>query len=144
MTAEDILKRKGTDVITIPMTSTLREASNVLAEKNIGSLVVTDPNDQLIGVLSERDVVQALAAEGGNSLHLTVRDIIDQDPDTCAPGDDVKDLIAFVTRKRVRHLPVLKDDKSIVGVISVGDLLKTRLEEMQTEQQILRDRLMGQ
>lgn len=143
MTAEDILKRKGHDVITIPMTSTVREAADVLAEKNIGSLIVTDPNDQLIGVLSERDIVHALSEKGGNSLHVTVRDIIDQKPSTCAPEDKVKDLIAFVTRKRVRHLPVL-DDGSIVGVISVGDLLKTRLEEMQTEQQVLRDRIMGQ
>lgn len=143
MTAEDILKRKGHDVIAVPATSTVREAADVLADKNIGSLIVTDPNEQLIGVLSERDIVHALAAKGGNSLHVTVRDIIEANPATCAPDDKVKDLIAFVTRKRVRHLPVLDDD-TLVGVISVGDLLKTRLEEMQTEQQILRDRLMGQ
>lgn len=143
MTADDILERKGHDIITISSTSTVREASDMLAEKNIGSLVVTTPNEELIGVLSERDIVHALAAEGGNSLHLTVRDIIDQVPETCSPDDDVKDLIAFVTRKRVRHLPV-QDDGSLVGIISVGDLLKTRLEEMETEQRVLRDRLMGQ
>lgn len=143
MTADDILERKGHDIITISSTSTVREASDMLAEKNIGSLVVTTPNEELIGVLSERDIVHALAAEGGNSLHLTVRDIIDQVPETCSPDDDVKDLIAFVTRKRVRHLPV-QDDGSLMGIISVGDLLKTRLEEMETEQRVLRDRLMGQ
>jgi len=142
MKAEHILRRKGTKTITIGPDATLKEASRVLSKHDIGALVVTDDDGQILGVLSERDIVRQISERGPVALRLSVEKTIDDEPATCTPDDKVKDLMEFVTRERVRHLPVLKDG-ALNGVISVGDLLKSRMEEMETEKRVLRDRLMG-
>ena len=142
MQAEHILRRKGRRTITIGPDATLKEASNMLSKHDIGALVVTDETDRIVGVLSERDIVRQISERGPVALRLTVENAIEDEPATCTPDDSVKDLMEFVTRERVRHLPVLNDGK-LDGVISVGDLLKSRMEEMETEKQVLRDRLMG-
>ena len=142
MKAEHILRRKGRRTITIAPDVPLKEASDTLSEYNIGALIVTTENEQVIGVLSERDIVRQISERGPVALRLSVEKVIDDEPATCTPDDNVKDLIEFVTRERVRHLPVLNDG-TLDGIISVGDLLKTRMEEMETEKKVLRDRLMG-
>jgi CBS domain-containing protein len=142
MQAEHILRRKGRRTITIGPDATLKEASQTLSEHDIGALVVTDEADQIVGVLSERDIVRQISERGPVALRLSVEDALEGEAATCTPDDSVKDLMEFVTRERVRHLPVLNDGK-LDGVISVGDLLKSRMEEMETEKQVLRDRLMG-
>lgn len=142
MKAEHILRRKGRRTITIDPDAPLKEASDTLSEYNIGALIVTDEDSQIVGVLSERDIVHQISERGPVALRLPVEKAIEDEPATCTPDDNVKDLMEFVTRERVRHLPVLNDGE-LDGVISVGDLLKSRMEEMETEKKVLRDRLMG-
>jgi CBS domain-containing protein len=141
MVAEDILRRKGRDTITVAPDATLQAAADTLSEHNIGALVVTEAGDRVVGVLSERDIVRALSADGPAALRATVRDVMSAEVLTCTPTDKVKDLMERVTRRRVRHLPVV-EDTTVDGIISIGDLLKTRLEEMETEKQVLQDRLL--
>lgn len=141
MTARDILKRKGTGAVTIAAGELVATAVNVLAQKNIGALIVRQ-GEAVVGVIDERDVVRALSRHGSETLGLNVRDVMKEQVLTCAPGDAAKDLMETITRQRVRHLPVL-DGHDLVGVVSIGDLLKSRLEEMETEQHVLRDRLLG-
>lgn len=142
MIAEHILRRKGRKTITIGPDATLKEAADLLSDHEIGALVVTDADDRILGLLSERDIVQALSEHGADALRMPIRSVIDDEVPTCTPEDNVKDLMEFVTHRRVRHLPVVQND-TLDGIISVGDLLKTRLEEVETEQQVLRDRLLG-
>jgi CBS domain-containing protein len=141
MIADHILRRKGRETITVDPAATLERAADTLSEHNIGALVVTDHSGAVIGVISERDIVQTISERGSDALNRTVQEVIDEEVPTCTPDDDVKDLMEFVTRERVRHLPVVQNG-SVDGVISVGDLLKTRIEEMETEKQVLRDRLL--
>jgi CBS domain-containing protein len=141
MVADDILRRKGRDTITVAPDATLREAADTLAEYNIGALVVTSDDGTVAGVLSEHDVVQTLSDRGADALTVTVREVVTGEVLTCTPEDDVKALMERVTRRRARHLPVVQDG-TVDGVISVGDLLKTRLEEMETERKVLQDRLL--
>jgi len=141
MVADDILRRKGRDTITVAPDASLKEAADTLSEYNIGALVVTAEDGTVAGVLSERDVVQALSDRGADAPTLTVREVVDGEALTCTPEDDVKALMKQVTRRRARHLPVVADG-TVDGVISVGDLLKTRLQEMETEKKVLQDRLL--
>lgn len=141
MVAEDILRRKGRDTITVAPDATLEEAADILSEYDIGALVVTEGGDRVAGVLSERDIVRSLSDQGGGALQSTVREVMTDEVLTCTPEDKVKDLMERVTRRRVRHLPVV-EDATVDGMISIGDLLKTRLQEMKTEKQVLQDRLL--
>jgi len=141
MVADDILRRKGRDTITVAPDACLKEAADTLSEYNIGALVVTSDDGAVAGVLSERDIVQALSNRGADALHDTVRGVVDDEAPTCTPEDDVKALMERVTRRRTRHLPVVADG-TVDGVISVGDLLKTRLQEVETEKKVLQDRLL--
>ena len=141
MVAEDILRRKGRDTITVAPDATLEEAADILSEYDIGALVVTEGGDRVVGVLSERDIVRSLSDQGGGALKSTVREVMTDEVLTCTPEDKVKDLMERVTRRRVRHLPVV-EDATVDGMISIGDLLKTRLQEMETEKQVLQDRLL--
>lgn len=142
MTAATILKRKGTDTVTIQDDELIATAVNVLAQENIGALVVTDDVGRVQGVLAERDIVRSLARHGAQTLEKRVYELMKSQTATCAPGDHAKDLMKMMTRQRVRHLPVMEDGV-LRGIVSIGDLLKHRLEEIETEQDILRDRLMA-
>lgn len=141
MIADDILRRKGRDTITVAPNATLKEAADVLSEYNIGALIVVEESDRVVGVLSERDIVRSLSEQGGGALQITVREVMSEEVLTCTPEDKVKDLMERVTRRRVRHLPVV-ENATVDGMISIGDLLKTRLREMETEKQVLQDRLL--
>jgi len=141
MVADDILRHKGRDTITVAPDAPLKEAADTLSEYNIGALVVTTDDGTVAGVLSERDLVQALSDRGADALHDTVREVVDGEALTCAPEDDVQALMEQVTRHRARHVPVVQNG-TVDGVISVGDLLKTRLQEMETEKKVLQDRLL--
>lgn len=143
MTARIILKRKGTDTVTIHQGELVATAVNLLTQENIGALVVTDDAPRVVGILSERDVIHSLARSGGQTLGKRVCDLMTDQTLTCNPDDDVKTLMRIMTRQRVRHLPVMEDGV-LRGIVSIGDLLKHRLEEMETEQHVLRDRLLGQ
>lgn len=142
MLAEHILRRKGRDTITIAPDASIEKAVDALSEYEIGALIVVDADGDVAGLLSERDVVRTVSDRGHEALDAAVRSVMTAEVLTCTPQDGVKDLMEVVTRRRVRHLPVL-DDGDLNGMISIGDLLKTRIEEVETEQEILRARLLG-
>ena len=128
MQVKDIIRRKGRRTITIAPNATLKEASKALSREDIGALVVADEVGQVLGLLSERDIVHQVSERGPVALRLSVKEAMNQDPVTCSPGDPVRAVMDTAARKQVRYLPVLNDG-TIDGIISVGDLLKRSMEE---------------
>jgi len=128
MQVKHIVRRKGRRTITIAPNATLKEASKALARQEIGALVVTDEVGQMLGLLSERDIVHQVSKRGPAALRRSVQEVMNEDPVTCRPDDAVATVMEGVSRERVRYLPVL-DDGTIDGIISVGDLLKRSMEE---------------
>ena len=131
MQVKDIVRRKGRRTITIAPNATLKEASKALSREDIGALVVTDEVGQILGLLSERDIVHQISERGPEALRRSVKEAMDEDPVTCTPDDAVTTVMDTAARKQVRYLPVL-DDGTIDGIISVGDLLKRSMEEAAT------------
>ncbi|PEN13013.1 histidine kinase [Longibacter salinarum] len=141
MYAREILKRKGTGAVTIAADELIATSVNLLSKHNIGALVV-ERDGKLVGILDERDIIRRLATEGTRTLSQSVREVMKQTVVTCSPDEGVKDMMSTMTRRRIRHLPVLEDGV-LVGIVSIGDLLKSRLEEVETEQSVLRERLLA-
>ena len=137
MNVEAILKEKGTEVATIAPEATVKRAADWLRARNIGSLVVTSGNS-ILGFISEREIVQALSQHGEQAASMAVRDIMRHDIVTVAPEDDIGRVMKLMTRHRVRHMLVLRDGK-LSGIISIGDLVKHRLDDLELETNILRD-----
>jgi CBS domain-containing protein len=138
MIVKSILSAKGRDVATIAPTATVAEATKMLAERKIGALVVTGAGGRIVGIISERDIVRALARVGAESLALPLTDVMTRKVVTCAPGDSVAVLMERMTAGKFRHLPVM-DEGELVGIISIGDVVKYRLTELQFEQDAMRD-----
>ena len=128
MQVKDIVRRKGRRTITIAPNATLKEASKALSREDIGALVVADEVGQVLGLLSERDIVRQVSERGPVALRLSVKEAMNEDPVTCNPDDPVRAVMDTAARKQVRYLPVLNDG-TIDGIISVGDLLKRSMEE---------------
>ena len=139
MTVKAILSRKGNDVITIEPTVTLSAAVNILAEHRIGALVVVAGADkQVAGILSERDIVRALAQRGPGALEEAVGQVMTRKVVTCTESDTVAALMERMTQGKFRHLPVVERGK-LVGLVSIGDVVKHRLGEMEHESNALRE-----
>ncbi len=138
MRISDILHHKGTEIVAILPSESLAAAAKLLAERRIGALVVRDRLGRLVGMISERDVVTALSQHACDALSMTVDDVMTPDVVTCRPGDAVRDIMALITVRRVRHIPVCDGDR-LVGVVSIGDVLKSRLDEKELELNMLRD-----
>ena len=139
MTVKAILSRKGNDVITIEPTVTLSAAVNILAEHRIGALVVVaGADEQVAGILSERDIVRALAQRGPGALQEAVGQVMTRRVVTCTESDTVADLMERMTKGKFRHLPVI-DRGRLAGLISIGDVVKYRLEEMEHESNALKE-----
>jgi CBS domain-containing protein len=134
----DILATKGHEVATISQERTVRDAVEMLRERGIGALVVTGATPPLSGILSERDVVRALARHGGDVLELKVADLMSAEVTTCDEKDSVNDLMGLMTSLRIRHLPVVHEG-TLSGLISIGDVVKARLDELEQERQSLLD-----
>jgi CBS domain-containing protein len=137
MTIRAILQTKGNDIISVSSETMLTDAVALLAEKRIGALPVID-GDKVVGIFSERDVLYGLAREGAELLTRTVRDVMVDTPITTTPESTALDALALMTRRRIRHLPVL-DGETPVGFISIGDLVKHRIEMIESEAAALRD-----
>lgn len=135
MRIADVLKNKGAAVVTINPDATVHELLAGLAEQNIGAMVVTDA-DGVIGIVSERDVVRQLHAHGASVLSRPVSKIMTPVVAACTKADTVDGVSVLMTRHRVRHVPVL-DGRKLVGIVSIGDVVKTRMEELEAEQQQL-------
>ena len=138
MTVKAILSAKGSEVHTIEPTTNLAAAAKLLAERKIGALVVTGADSRVIGIVSERDVVQELAAHGPASLDLPLTEVMTRKVMTCSASDTVSSLMERMTEGKFRHIPVL-DQGRLAGIVSIGDVVKHRLQEMEHEQSALRD-----
>ncbi len=139
MLVRHILQDKGRVIIAIAHGATMGEAARLLAEKRIGAVIVTRESDGLAGILSERDVVRAVAADGPLALDRMVSVYMTRDVATCGETDTVQDLMEMMTRGRFRHVPVVDCDQALCGLISIGDVVKTRIAETQNEANSLRD-----
>lgn len=135
MRIADVLKNKGAAVATISPETTVAELLAGLTEMNIGAMVVIG-RDGLVGIVSERDVVRKLHERGGSMLVQPVSEIMTTVVATCTPRDTVDHLSVLMTENRVRHIPVL-DNGRLAGIVSIGDVVKTRMEELEAEQQQL-------
>ncbi len=138
MKVVEVLRDKGTDVATVRPGVGLRTSIERMTNLGIGALVVLDDTGDIVGLLSERDVVAALARSGADALSGSVADAMTRKVITCSPEDRVNDLMAVMTRSRVRHISVT-DGGKLAGIISIGDLVKARLNELETESAVLRD-----
>ena len=138
MKISDILSHKGTEIVAILPSETLAAAAKRLAQHRIGSLVVRDRLGRLAGMLSERDIVSAMAQHGEAALTMTVNDAMTPDVVTCRPSDTVREIMALITVRRVRHIPVCEGER-LLGIVSIGDVLKSRLDEKELELNMLRD-----
>jgi len=138
MTVKAILSLKGTEVLTIEPTTSLAAAAKLLAERKIGALVVTGPDQRVVGIVSERDIVQELAAHGPAALDLALTEVMTRKVTTCSASDTISSVMERMTAGKFRHLPVL-DQGRLAGIVSIGDVVKHRLQEMEREQSALRD-----
>ncbi|PZO80505.1 MAG: inosine-5-monophosphate dehydrogenase [Mesorhizobium amorphae] len=132
MTVKAILDAKGSDVVTLGPNETLAEAVRLLAEYRIGALVVTNGDQRIVGILSERDIVRCLAEKGAAALEETVRAAMTPKVNICNEGHTVAEVMEIMTRGRFRHLPVERDGQ-ICGIVSIGDVVKRRIEDAERE-----------
>ena len=137
MSIEDILRRKGTDVTTIAPDASIKRAADWLSAKNIGALVVTS-GTEVLGVISEREIVHAFSRFGETAGSMPVKEIMLSGVTTVSPGESVNRVMKLMTQHRVRHMPVLSDGK-LAGIVSIGDVVKHRLEDLELETNVLRD-----
>ena len=138
MQVAEILRHKGSNVAKIRTIDTVEAAVAKLSEERIGALVVTDRMGGLAGMISERDVIHALARHGPDALQFEVHELMTPEVTTCAPNDRVDAVMAVMTAHRIRHLPVM-DEGRLIGLVSIGDLVKSRLIEKEQEANVLRD-----
>ncbi len=139
MLVSHILREKGREIVGIAGDLTLGEASRLLSARRIGAVIVRGPGGELAGILSERDVVRAVAEESAGALARPVHAYMTRDVATCTEADTVDGLMEMMTRGRFRHVPVVDGARQLVGIVSIGDVVKTRIEETVREAATLRD-----
>jgi CBS domain-containing protein len=139
MNVLSILQTKGSDVATITKEASLADATAQLRDRGVGALVVSDDGRHIDGIVSERDVVRALAAHGAGVLGRSVASAMSTDVVTCSAADSVEELMVSMTERRIRHLPVIDGDGLLSGIVSIGDVVKARLGQLETENQALFD-----
>lgn len=137
MTVRNILERKGSKVFTVKPTATVKEAVDEMRERGVAALVV-ESGGAIMGVVSERDIVNALSRFRERALSMSVKEILTLAIVTVAPNDSIKRAMSLMTRHRVRQLPVIEDGR-LAGIVSVGDIVKQRLDDLETESNVLRD-----
>ena len=137
MSIESILRRKGTSVTTITPDASIKRAADWLRAKNIGALVVTSET-AILGLISEREIVHAFSRFGEGAGSMPVKEVMQYGVTTVSPDDSVNRVMNLMTHHRVRHMPVVRDGK-LAGIISIGDVVKHRLEDLELETNVLRD-----
>src|SRR5215210_8462961 len=138
MIVAEILRTKGHRVVTVAPTATVAEAAALLERNRIGAAVVSADGRRLDGLLDESDIVRAVVRDGPEGLNRPVRDAMTREPATCAPDDRITSVMAVMTQRRQRHLPVLSGGE-LAGLVSIGDAVKARLSELELEARVLRD-----
>ena len=142
MNVETILRDKGDWVATIRPDATIAAAVDMLNRERVGALVVSQDGAEVDGVLSERDIVRAFGRYGEDLLSRPVDEMMTRDVITCAPGDTVGELMSEMTNRRIRHLPVVVEGR-LRGIVSIGDVVKNRLDEVEFEASSLRSFIAG-
>jgi len=140
MNVATILKTKGTRVVTVTETTPILEAACRMTYDRIGALLVSRNGRDIEGIITERDVLHALAANGARLMTMKVEDIMTRHVESCTPQDDLKHVMSAMARHRFRHMPVVGDN-GLCGMISVGDIVKQRLQEGEAEGDVARDAL---
>ena len=141
MKIAEILRAKGRAVASIHPDQTVASAVREMKQRSVGALVVSRDRIHLVGIVSERDVVRALA-DDRSVLDRRVAEIMTEQVVTCTPEQTITDAMALMTHRRHRHLPVLVGDE-VAGIVSIGDLVKARLDELELESRVLRDAVLG-
>lgn len=142
MTVAHILQSKGSDVISVSPTAAILEVADILAEHKIGAVLVIGPGDKLAGIISERDIVRALAQRGRELAGSKVSEYMTSELITCAPDATIDQIMSLMTQGRVRHLPVL-DKGKLCGMISIGDIVKRRIAEVEFEAEEMKRYIAG-
>ena len=137
MFVSDILEQKGGLVYTVTPGTTVSQVAKQLSTRRIGSVLVMDGSDALAGIISERDLVRAIASHGIAALELEASRVMTRDVVTCDPDDSIDHVMSTMTRGRFRHLPVVRHGE-LLGVVSIGDVVKARLEEAKHETEALK------
>lgn len=138
MIVKSILQEKGTDVVTVDPDQTLSEALRVLARHRIGAVVVTRGEGRIVGILSERDIVRTLAGDGVSALDKPLSTAMTSKVKVCHENNTVNEVMEIMSAGRFRHLPVERDGK-LAGIISIGDVVKKRIEEIELEAEEIRN-----
>jgi CBS domain-containing protein len=138
MIVKTILSAKGGDVISIEPTATLETAVRTLADHRIGALLVLGPDRRVVGILSERDIVRVLAEQGAGALNQPLSQVMTRKVVTCNSSDTIGVIMERMTAGKFRHVPVVEQEQ-VIGVVSIGDVVKYRLQEMEHESAALRD-----
>ena len=142
MRVSDILRSKGDEIATIAPEATLADASRELASRRFGALVVSTDGTTIAGILSERDIVRLVAERGADALDATVREAMTAEVRTCVRSDSLEDLMRMMTEHRIRHLPVVDGDR-LCGLVSIGDVVKRRVEQLENETKDLHEYIQG-
>jgi CBS domain-containing protein len=138
MTVNDILSQKGNQVLTIEPAATLAAAVQMLAQRRIGALLVTGADHRIVGIISERDIVRVLGEKGTVVLGAPVADVMTRKVVTCARNETIAEIMERMTGGKFRHVPVVEHGR-LVGIVSIGDVVKARLSELEYEQDALRE-----
>ena len=139
MQISQLLRHKGHEVATIDGAESVRTALAVLAERGVGALVVSSDGRRVEGIVSERDVARGLHSRGAELLTEPISSVMTAEVRTCVPGARVTDLAQIMTDHRVRHVPVVDEDGVLIGIVSIGDVVKARLDELEDERKHLQD-----
>jgi CBS domain-containing protein len=135
---ETILQSKGAVVYAVAPSTTIKDAVDLLGDKNIGAVVVKGDDGAVAGIFSERDVVRRLRSEGAGVLDRPVADCMTSNPFTCDPETEIDDLMSQMTEKRIRHIPVCREGR-LVGMVSIGDVVKRKIEDAEREAAALKE-----
>lgn len=138
MNVASILRGKGSDIITANKTDNIADICKILGEKKIGAVLIVDQGNKVLGVISERDIVRGLAHSGDGCLKKQAHELMTTNVISCAPSDTIDEVMALMTDKRIRHLPV-KEGEDLTGFISIGDVVKNRMDEVEREAAAMRD-----
>lgn len=138
MYVRDILATKGHAVVTSQAGDAISDFAQRLVDHGIGATVVVDANNDVIGVISERDVVEAIAVHGPQCLEMTVGDLMTGEVITCSPNASIDEVMGMMTESRIRHLPILENGR-LMGIVSIGDAVKNRIAEVEREADQLRE-----
>jgi len=131
-----LLRHKGSDVATVPPGISVAGLLEDLDRHNIGAMVVSDEAGTVVGIVSERDVVRKLHERGAELLHAPVSEIMTTSVFTCAPTESVDSLASIMTERRIRHMPVVSDGR-LVGIVSIGDVVKSRIQQLESDREQL-------